>query len=74
VRTALALLAPERDAARHAGRSVFGDVQVLSLRGRRGPQQPRWQSRRLTVHPGCPLHGGTARADRVNGRPAGVAP
>lgn len=61
VRTALALLAPETAAARRARRAPFGDVQVLSLRGRRGPQQPRWQSRRLTAHPGCPLHDSTTR-------------
>jgi hypothetical protein len=53
VRTALAIITATADAVR---RSPYGDVQVLSLRGRRGPQQPRWQSRRLTVHADCPLH------------------
>lgn len=53
VRTGLAILTAPADTVR---RSPYGDVQVLSLRGRRGPQQPRWQSRRLTVHPDCALH------------------
>ncbi len=65
VRTALTRLAPDDGTVRQ--RSPFGDVQVLSLRGRRGPQQPRWQSRRLTVHPGCPLHFSGTGAHRSAG-------
>jgi hypothetical protein len=68
VRTALAMLTAAPAAPDIVRRSPYGDAQVLSLRGRRGPQQPRWQSRRLTVHPACPLHDGTADADHAGGR------
>jgi hypothetical protein len=73
VRTALAILTTAPAPSGVVRRSPYGDVQVLSLRGPRGPQQPRWQSRGLTVHPGCPLHGGAIGAGGALDQPGSDA-
>ncbi|MGY2078820.1 HesA/MoeB/ThiF family protein [Modestobacter sp. SYSU DS0657] len=55
-RTAMALLTAPPGPARAASGNPYGDLQVVTLYRRGRPVHPRWQTRDLTVHPGCPLH------------------